>query len=314
MPELDGTLTGRVVKAQVKTKRLAGFSGGSCGVPVSVSTLNYWACLPVNVVVILVDLHEEKLYWAVPGANGNHLGAASITIRFHADDCIDASQDRFLGLLRELSATPADSTVLEDVTAGLRRYASLFVTVPGDWEFRDEARGAEIRQVYRHVNRLRLFLGLPGLVAFDLWETRSAFLSRVLNLDAGAEVIPRVSDEIWYFLRPYYREALSSLGSAMESSALLRGKYPELRGMADESFFSEDGLEQLFSGIESAGGDALNAQAAVLPCNDIDPARVLALDAILDRAGCRLIDCASALKSAHFRSAPPALRRVSLAR
>ena len=73
----------------------------------------------------------------------------------------------------------------------------------------------------------------------------------MLNLDAGAGD-PGCADEIWYFLGDLARPCRAWVPQ-MESSALLRGKYPELRGMADESFFSKDGLEQLFSGIESAG-------------------------------------------------------------
>jgi Domain of unknown function (DUF4365) len=177
--EIGGSqVSGLLVKAQVKGSNDPGFSAhGRLKWAVKPSTMRYWAALPLNVVGVLVNTSDRRMYWTQPSPV---FDAVSAHLLFTEDRRFDDDPGAFLDLLRQLAKAPAASSVLDQVERYLDVYVYLrFDAIPGDYDLGTEVGRVEVlllESLYEHVMGLRTLVGLVGKRPVSLvpWRERNA--------------------------------------------------------------------------------------------------------------------------------------------
>jgi len=212
-------VTGRLMKAQVKSAAGVEFSNGEANVEVRVTTYNLWRQTPLLTVLFLVDTESGAIYWTPALAHHPAGGAHSLTVRFEdaSDICADVNSLRTY--LDSWCSARAGDAILREIPAYHRIYEELAKDVDGydDWSLMGEEQEDVLRLFHGHVLRLRLEVGLSnsGLPTLDDWYMRNEGIWQETSpLSWGT------FGELMKVVGPVYQEALDRIVARIENAEL----------------------------------------------------------------------------------------------
>jgi hypothetical protein len=204
------SVTGRLVKCQVKTSDSIEFRDGVASVQVSVSTHNLWRAMPLLTILFYVERSSRAIYWTPALAHQPRPAADSLLIRFDEGSDISADMSSLETYLDSWFAARSPDAILSEIAPMNRIYEELKSHVDhlDAWsEVWDETEDRFVL-FYNYVQRLRLEVGLSnqGIPSIADWRMRSE------GVWQGAyPLFFGTFDEAMHMIIPAYEEALDRI-------------------------------------------------------------------------------------------------------
>lgn len=206
----SNSVTGRLVKCQVKTSSTIAFEDGEKSVSVSVATLNLWRATPLLTILFYVDRATRAIYWTPALAHHPKNGAASLSIKFEQASDISSDLSSLVAYLNSWFSSRSPSVILNEIAPMNRIYEELMSHVDHldawteVWEDTEE----KFLLFYGHALRLRLEVGLSNeeIPTISDWRMRSE------GVWQGAyPLFFGTFDEAMHLIVPAYNEALDRI-------------------------------------------------------------------------------------------------------
>lgn len=206
----SNSVTGRLVKCQVKTSGAIAFVDGEESVSVSVATLNLWRATPLLTVLFYVDRTTRAIYWTPALAHHPRNGAASLSIKFEQASDISSDLSSLKAYLDSWFSSRSPEVILTEIAPMNRIYMELRSHVDHldawteVWDDTEE----KFLLFYGHALRLRLEVGLSneGIPTVADWRMRSE------GVWQGAyPLFFGTYDEAMHLIGPAYDEALDRI-------------------------------------------------------------------------------------------------------
>lgn len=212
-------VTGRLMKAQVKSSAKVEFKNGIASLQVSVATYNLWRETPLLTVLFLIDTGSGAIYWTPALAHHPSDGAQSLTVRFEETSDLRAGLTSLIGYLESWSSARAGGAIMREIPAYHRIYEELKGDVDhyDDWSSMSDEREDLLRLFHGHVMRLRLDVGLSnsGLPSLDDWYMRNAGV-----WDDASVLYWGTFNELMKIMMPAYEKALDRLVARVRNAEL----------------------------------------------------------------------------------------------
>lgn len=119
------SVTGRLIKCQVKTSKSIAFKDGEESVSVSVAALNLWRATPLLTILFHVDRTTRAIYWTPALAHQPRSGAASLSIRFEQVSDISNDLSFLTAYLDSWFSARAPEVILTEIAPMNRIYTEL---------------------------------------------------------------------------------------------------------------------------------------------------------------------------------------------
>ena len=284
--EIGGSqVSGLLVKTQVKGLSSPRFSSDrELRWIVKSSTMRYWAALPLNVIAVLVNTSNRRMYWTQPSPVFDTSPALLFTETRRFDDDPEA----FLHLLRQLAKVPAATSVLDQIERFLHVYVHLqFDAIPGDLDVGTEVNRVDVlllESLYEHVAHLRTLVGLADKppISFVAWRERNRLLEDTLGASSESGLLDAIGGEILRYLPPLYGEALAAVRDMVKENKAAFVSHPGLASLVAFGRLDDGKLQTLLYSRFPWGSWPVREEPKELP-SDEDHRR---LTAMLEDLGC----------------------------
>jgi hypothetical protein len=245
--ELTGvTVSGLLVKVQIKgtqnTEAL--LKNGAQRVRIRAETMNYWAAIHLPVVVFLVNVDTEEIYWTQPDPI---FDAAAPGVTFTLERRLNADPGGFVDILYRLAQTPSSSAVLDHVGLFIEWWTELREPIDryDRWSPVDEQHIPRLELLYEHVLRLRGLLGLAEepIPPWAFWLDRSEcaeHLSKGFSNETG--LVHVVASEMFAYLEPLFIDALVRAGEIAKHDDVIE-THPRLARLVEDGVLKRPRLQ-----------------------------------------------------------------------
>jgi hypothetical protein len=215
----ENRVTGRLMKAQVKSSETVNFTNGETSVQVRTSTYNLWRETPLPTVLFLVDTNSGAIYWTPALAHYPAEGTQSLAIRFDNASDIRAGLTSLRAYLDSWFSARAGDAIMREIPVYHRIYEELSRDVDhyDDPISMNEEQEDLVRLFHGHVMRLRLEVGLSnrGLPTLDDWYMRNAGIWNETSPLSWATF-----SELMKVVGPAYKKALDRIIARVENAQL----------------------------------------------------------------------------------------------
>lgn len=204
------SVTGCLVKCQVKTSEAIAFDDGEESVSVSVATHNLWRATPLLTILFHVDRATRAIYWTPALAHHPRNGAASLSIKFEQTSDVSSDLSSLTAYFDSWFSARSPEVIFTEIAPMNRIYTELISQVDHldawteVWDDMEE----KFLLFYGHALRLRLEVGLSneGIPTIADWRMRS------YGVWQGAyPLFFGTYDEAMHVIGPAYDEALDRI-------------------------------------------------------------------------------------------------------
>jgi len=247
--ELTGvTVSGLLVKVQIKGTRNteALVERGGQRIPIRAETMNYWAAIHLPVVVFLVNVDAEEIYWTQPDPI---FDAAAPGVTFTLERRLNGDPGAFVDMLYRLAQTPSSSAVLDHVGLFIEWWTELREPIDrfDSWSPVNERDIPRLELLFEHVVRLRALLGLAEepIPPWAFWLARSECAERLLETfsnDTG--LVHAVASEMFAYLEPLFIDALVRAGEIAKHNDVI-DTHSRLAALVEDGVLERTHLQQL---------------------------------------------------------------------
>jgi hypothetical protein len=201
------SVTGYLVKCQVKSSDSVLFTNGRATVSIGVTTFNLWRRITLPTLLFLVDRNTRGIYWTPALAHHPRSGAASLSIGFEETSDIAENLGPLVEYLNSWYEARSNDSILAEIPPMHRAYQRFLEDV-GHYDACSEIPEEEdeaLQLFYGHVLRLRIEAGLlnSALPTFTDWRMRSEGM-----WSSGSPLFGGTFDEAMHVVGPAYEEAL----------------------------------------------------------------------------------------------------------
>lgn len=208
--------TGTLIKCQIKGGSKLKWENEFERTRVKVSTYNNWKALQLPVIVFLVDVNTEDIYWISPSWQTPKKLAEHIYLKFHSENKLDRKFSELESYLKEWKDIFSFNNCfneIELISAFFDNINNQVTDAVPDILLDKEMEG-QLYLIYKHTLQLRSQTSLPirDILTYEHWLIRNAGMWETDGMYYGTV------HEMLRYLRPYYDEAIVKVKEILEKS------------------------------------------------------------------------------------------------